>query len=239
MSFGRDRQSSGITQAEQDAINAAWSAGVLVVASAGNSGNSNLQCPAAAAHVIAVYATTNSDTKASFSSYGSFVDLAAPGVGIVNLVGSSSVPGSSYASWSGTSFSAPIVSGVAGLVWSVKSTLTNVDVDQILRYTAVNIGSSLYFGDGRVDAELAVALASSGSPAPTPKPTPPSSSGGGVLTGFNPGTAGVRNTLTVTGAPPVRPLNSTILQLPGKLLFLEAFARGNRSILTGRCFLGQ
>ena len=83
MSLGRDCQSSGVTQSEQDAINAAWSAGVLVVASAGNSGNSNLQCPAAADHVMAVSATTNSDTLASFSSYGSFVDLAAPGVSIV------------------------------------------------------------------------------------------------------------------------------------------------------------
>jgi thermitase len=208
MSLGRDCQSSGVTQAEQDAINAAWSTGVLVVASAGNSGNSDLECPAAANHVIAVSATTNSDTKASFSSYGSFVDLAAPGVGIVNAIGTSNVPGSFYASWSGTSFSSPIVSGVAGLVWSVDKTLTNAEVDQILRDTAENIGSSLYFGAGRVNAAFAVELASSGNPAPptpapgpTPTPAPPPSSGSGVLSGFNPGTAGARNTLTVTGAP--------------------------------------
>ncbi len=205
MSLGRDCQSSGVTQSEQDAINAAWSAGVLVVASAGNSANSNLQCPAAADHVIAVSATTNSDTLASFSSYGSFVDIAAPGVGIVNAVGTSDVAGSFYASWSGTSFSAPIVSGVAGLVWSVDTSLTNAEVDQILRDTAENIGSSLYFGEGRVNADFAVDLASSGSPAPptpppAPAPTPPPVASG-TLTGFNPGTAGVKNSLTVTGAP--------------------------------------
>jgi subtilisin family serine protease len=210
MSLGRDCQASGVTQSEQDAINAAWNAGVLIVASAGNSGNSNLQCPAAANHVIAVSATTNSDTLASFSSYGSFVDLAAPGVGIVNAIGTSNTPGSFYASWSGTSFSSPIVSGVAGLVWSAKGTLTNAEVDQILRDTAENIGSATFFGDGRVNADFAVDLASSGSPAPSPAPTPPPGPvptptpapiTGGTLSGFVPGTAGVKNSLTVTGAP--------------------------------------
>jgi subtilisin family serine protease len=210
MSLGRDCQSSGVTQAEQDAINAAWSAGVLVVASAGNSGNSNLQCPAAADHVIAVSATTSGDALASFSSYGSFVDIAAPGVSIVNAIGTSDVAGSFYTSWSGTSFSAPIVSGVAGLVWSADIPLTNAEVDQILKDTAENIGSSLYFGDGRVNADFEVDLASSGSPAPpTPAPTPPppaptptpSPVASGTLTGFNPGTAGVKNSLAVTGAP--------------------------------------
>lgn len=205
MSLGRDCQASGITQSEQDAINAAWSAGLLVVASAGNSGNSNLQCPAAADHVIAVSATTNSDTLASFSSYGSFVDLAAPGVNIVNAVGTSNVAGSFYGTWSGTSFSAPIVSGVSGLIWSANISLTNAQVDQILRDTAENIGSSTFFGDGRVNADFAVDLASSGSPAPTappgPAPTPtPAPVTGGTLTGFVPGTAGVKNSLTVTGA---------------------------------------
>lgn len=211
MSLGRNCQSSGVTQSEQDAINEAWNAGVLIVASAGNDGNSNLQCPAAADHVIAVSATTNSDTKASFSSYGSFVDLAAPGVNIMNAVGTSNVAGSFYGYWSGTSFSAPIVSGVSGLVWSVNNSLTNAEVDQILRDTAENIGSSLYFGEGRVNADFAVDLASSGAPpSPTPAPTPPPGPAptptpapitGGTQAGFVPGTAGVKNSVSVTGAP--------------------------------------
>ena len=209
MSLGRDCQSSGVTQSEQEAITAAWNAGVLIVASAGNAGNSNLQCPAAANNVIAVSATTNSDTLASFSSYGSFVDIAAPGVNIHNAFGTSNIAGSYYTTWSGTSFSAPIVSGVAGLVWSVNTALTNAQVDQILRDTAENIGSSQFFGEGRVNADFAVDLASSGNPAPpSPSPTappapaptaPPAASG--TLTAFNPGTAGVKNSLTVTGAP--------------------------------------
>jgi subtilisin family serine protease len=233
MSLGRDCQASGITQSEQDAINAAWSAGVLIVASAGNSGNSNLQCPAAADHVIAVSATTNADALASFSSYGSFVDLAAPGVSIVNAIGTSSVAGSFYTSWSGTSFSAPIVSGVAGLVWSADITLTNAEVDQILRDTAENIGSSLFFGDGRVNADFAVDLASSGAPTPTPAPTAPPGPAptptpapvtGGTLTGFVPGTAGVKNSLTVTGAAK-----------GASVKFYYSTSTGTTSITTGVC----
>ncbi len=232
MSLGRDCQASGVSQAEQDAITAAWNAGVLVVASAGNSGNSNLQCPAAADHVIAVSATDNSDTLAGFSSFGSFVDLAAPGVGIVNAVGTSNVAGSFYASWSGTSFSSPVVSGVAGLAWSADTTLTNAEVDQILRDTAENIGSSLFFGDGRVNADFAVDLASSGSPppptpAPTPLPTPaptPPPAASGTLTGFNPGTAGIRNSLTVTGAP-----KGAVVK------FYYSRTTGTTSISTGVC----
>lgn len=205
MSLGRDCQSSGVLQSEQDAINAAWNAGILIVASAGNDGNSNMQCPASADHVIAVSATTSSDTKASFSSYGSYIDLAAPGVGIVNLLGTSNVAGSFYTNWSGTSFSAPIVSGVAGLVWSANMSKTNAQVEQILKDTAEDIGSSTFFGNGRVNAEFAVALAS-GSPSPTPTPgpsptpTPAPPSGNLSLTGFNPGSAGVTNSLTATGA---------------------------------------
>lgn len=230
MSLGRDCQSSGVLQSEQDAINSAWNAGVLIVASAGNDGNSNLQCPASANNVIAVSATTSSDTKASFSSYGSFVDLAAPGVSIVNLFGTSNVGGSFYTNWSGTSFSAPIVSGIAGLVWSVNTSRTNAQVEQILKDTAENIGSSLYFGDGRVNADFAVALASGGpaptpppgGPSPTPTPAPPS--GKVTLAGFSPGTAGTTNTLTATGA------------LQGaNVKFYYSIRTGTTSITSGVC----
>ncbi len=226
MSLGRDCQSSGVTQAEQDAINAAWNAGVLVVASAGNSANSNLQCPAAANHVIAVSATTSADTLASFSSYGSFVDIAAPGVNIYTL------SGTSYGYWSGTSFSAPVVSGVAGLVWSVDPSLTNAEVDQILRDTAENIGSSTFFGEGRVNADFAVDLASSGSPGPTPTPAPPAAtpkptappSLSGTLGKFVPGKAGARNSLSVTGTT----RGATVR-------FYYAASTGSTSITTGVC----
>ncbi len=216
MSLGRECNTKGVTMAEQDAIDLAWASGVLIIASAGNDGNSLLQCPASADHVIAVSATTDSDQRASFSSYGSFVDLAAPGVRIVSAYGTSS-----YAYWSGTSFSAPIVSGVAGLVWSVDPSLTNTEVDQVLRDTAENIGSSFYFGDGRVNADFAVVLAGANNPAPptptpaptpaptptppptpgpTPAPTPPPPGTNPVLMALVPGSTG-SNSISVTGAP--------------------------------------
>ncbi|MEQ9619067.1 MAG: S8 family serine peptidase, partial [Deltaproteobacteria bacterium] len=226
MSFGRECNSTGITQAEQDVIDLAWNSGLLPVAAAGNDGNSLLQCPASANHVIAVSATTNSDQLAGFSSYGSFIDLAAPGVGIVNAFGTSDQPGSFYTSWSGTSFSSPIVSGIAGLVWSVDPSLTNAGVDQILRDTAENIGSSTFFGDGRVNAAFAVELASGGSPAPpTPAPTPtPPPGGSSTLSGFDPNQPGTVNTVTVTNAPRGARVN-----------FVFSTRDGTTSIRSGAC----
>lgn len=132
MSLGRSC-SGGITTFEQNAINFAWNNNVLVVTSAGNSGSSSTQCPASADNVIAVSATDINDNLAGFSSFGIYVDLAAPGVSIYNIVGTGN---SSYNFWSGTSFSSPMTAGVAGLIWSANPSLTNAQVDQILRDTA-------------------------------------------------------------------------------------------------------
>ncbi|MFA9407917.1 MAG: S8 family serine peptidase [Candidatus Dadabacteria bacterium] len=60
-----------------------------------------------------------------------------------------------YVFWSGMSFSSPIVAGLAGLVWSANMSLTNAQVDQILRNTADNIGDPFLFGAGRVNANAA------------------------------------------------------------------------------------
>ena len=61
--------------------------------------------------MISVGASTQSDTKAAFSNFGSWVMVLAPGEGIL-----SSVPGGLYGTWSGTSMAAPLVAGVAALV---------------------------------------------------------------------------------------------------------------------------
>ncbi|MCA9810935.1 MAG: S8 family serine peptidase [Candidatus Dadabacteria bacterium] len=231
LSLGRDCNSSGPSRAEQDAINLAWNSGILIVASAGNTGNSLRQCPASADNVIAVSATTNADTKASFSTYGSFVDLAAPGVSIYNAIGTLDVPGSYYTYWSGTSFSSPIVSGIAGLVWSADMSLTNSEVEEILKDSAENIGPSNYFGEGRVNADFAVTLASGGSsPQPTPPPTAPptappaTASSNASLSLLDPGAAGVSNTITITGVTP-----------GARVRFYYAMSSGRSTIASGAC----
>jgi subtilisin family serine protease len=99
--------------------------GAVVVAAAGNSGSSTPEYPAAEGVIglLAVGASTQTDTLASFSNYGSWVHVAAPGEGIL-----SSVPGGEYAVWSGTSMATPLVAGEAALVRAVNSNFTAADV---------------------------------------------------------------------------------------------------------------
>ncbi len=109
MSWGCRCQSSTL----ETALNYAWSKGVVLVGGAGNDGIDQAFYPAYYSKVIAVAATTHTDAKASFSNYGSWVDLAAPGQDIL-----STTPNNTYSAMSGTSMAAPHVAGVAGLVWS-------------------------------------------------------------------------------------------------------------------------
>ncbi|MBI2570109.1 MAG: S8 family serine peptidase [Candidatus Schekmanbacteria bacterium] len=99
------------SQAIQDAIDAAWAAGAVIVAAAGNAGTSAPFYPAANNHVYAVAAIDHTGARTSFSSYGGFVDIAAPGADI-----QSTLPGNAYAGWNGTSMAAPFVTGIIGLL---------------------------------------------------------------------------------------------------------------------------
>jgi len=136
-----------------DAIRYAYDKGVLLVAAAGNSGSSTRLYPAAYDEVIAVTATDRDDSMAWFSSFGDWVELAAPGVDIY-----STVPWG-YASASGTSMAAPHVSGLAALVWSKFPNKTRDWVRMWLRYTALDLGSlgfDVNYGYGRIDARKAI-----------------------------------------------------------------------------------
>jgi thermitase len=141
--------------------------GGLVVVSAGNSGKE--EAIAASNTMITVSATDKYDARTSWSSYGKYVDVAAPGAGIYTTN-----RGGSYGSWNGTSFSSPVTAGVVALMFAANSKLTPADVEKLLFSTTVDLGAAGYdieYGWGRVDAYAAVQAAletSSGADIPRP-----------------------------------------------------------------------
>ena len=144
------------------------SKGGLVFVSAGNSNiDENISTDGS---MIAVSATTTNDAKASFSSWGNFVTLSAPGTGII-----STDRNGGYSTWQGTSFSSPLSAGVAALVMAARPDLSGEQVQSILYSTAADLGAAgldPVFGYGRVNAAAAVrAAASFVVPADTTAPT--------------------------------------------------------------------
>ena len=137
-----------------DAMRYAYDHGVLVVAAAGNIPYSIKNYPAAYEEVVAVTATDEDDTPAYFTSYGEWVELAAPGVDIYSTVWDNS-----YAYMSGTSMACPHVAGVAALIWSQFPNLTRDQLRVQLWYTSDDLGDpsfDIYYGYGRVNARRAV-----------------------------------------------------------------------------------
>jgi Subtilase family len=128
---------------EEHAILNAFGAGQLIVASAGNDREqgSSPSYPASFAHVLTVGATDESDRVASFSSSSQAMDLAAPGQDITAAIPTLFDP-SGYASVDGTSFSAPLVSGAAAAVWTLRPTLTNTQLFEVMRRSARDVGKA-------------------------------------------------------------------------------------------------
>lgn len=186
MSFGSGSPSNSI----KNALNNAYNAGVVNVASAGNDGNTAKNYPAAFENVIAVASSTTSDGRSSFSTYGNWVDVAAPGSGIVSCY-----LNGGYANMSGTSMSCPHVAGMATLLYSLLDggrTKANADIVRMtIEDTCVNVGSWVIHG--RVDMFAAVTALATIEP-PTLQNVSPAQvtafNGGNVtLTGENLGSA--------------------------------------------------
>ncbi|MEI6728253.1 MAG: S8 family serine peptidase [bacterium] len=129
----------------EDAINYAYSKGVLSVASAGNSSSSNPSYPAAFENSVSVASLKKDGTKSDFSNFGSTVDISAYGSEIISTfpIGASldaagcsdanfSLPNDGYGFCSGTSMAAPVVSGVAGLILSQNPGLSVTDLRSVL-----------------------------------------------------------------------------------------------------------
>lgn len=173
MSLGGTRKSSTL----ESAVNYAWTNGVVLAAAAGNSNNPSPTYPARYENCIAVAATDINDQKASFSSYGSWVDVAAPGENIYStfpnhpfVIQDKYGRANNYDFGSGTSMSTPHVAGLAGLLWATSYGTDNVTVRGRIQTMADAIdGTGSYWIWGRINAARAVGTEE---PTPTPTPTP-------------------------------------------------------------------
>lgn len=140
----------GASSTLQSAVQNAYrnGAGTLLVAAAGNDGNSAVNYPAGYPEVVSVAATDRNDRKASFSNTNADVELAAAGVGVL-----STVRGSGYAAFSGTSMATPHVAGAAALVFGKNPTWSAAQVRTKLQQSVDDLGTpgrDTSFGFGRV-----------------------------------------------------------------------------------------
>jgi subtilisin family serine protease len=167
LSLGLPEQSFTLLAALREILNE----GIPVIASAGNHNSSAKQYPAAgdigSLDVVAVSATDRNDKKASFSNFGEWINLSAPGVGIY-----STFIHSRFASWDGTSMAAPFVSAETALIMSKlvnRNRGRHLELNQILR--PLKNGTDYIYsinpkfkpknqlGTGRIDLESSVRIA--------------------------------------------------------------------------------
>jgi len=155
-SWGGDEYSETM----EEAIDYACSQGVVMVAAAGNEDSNQPYYPAYYEHVIAVAATDSNDEKASFSNYGDWVDIAAPGAHILSLRAKSTSMPRPYDAYttvtSGTSMACPYVGGACALLLSVNPTLTADELRNVLLDTADPIASGICLSNGRLNVFNAV-----------------------------------------------------------------------------------
>lgn len=127
--------------------------GVLVVAS-GNTA-SYFDIPDTP-DIIVVSASDSTDHIAGFSTTGAYVDVAAPGTGILTTA-----PGNAYQAVNGTSFSTPLVAGAVGLMLSLNPNLTPAQIDTILKVSADDLGPAGWdsgYGWGRLNVGRAITV---------------------------------------------------------------------------------
>ncbi len=145
----------GFSAALQQAITRFQNAGGIFVAAAGNeSSNNNLVAayPANYSGVISVGASTRTDSLASFSNYGTSVDVVAPGASIL-----STLPGNRYGNLSGTSMASPHVAGAIALLWGQNTTLSAAAITNALLNNTDNVLRGSVSQYGRIDLGKAAA----------------------------------------------------------------------------------
>lgn len=161
MSFG----SVDHTNILDNAINEAIHNDISLVASAGNDSTETVYYPAAYPEVIAVTALDQNELRAPFSNYGDHIDIAAPGVHVY-----SALPGEYlWGTWSGTSFSAPFVTGAVAFIKQLDNNLSPSEIEEHLHMTSrtdllwgsISVPNDEY-GYGALDAFEAVVQLSIG-----------------------------------------------------------------------------
>jgi subtilisin family serine protease len=141
----------------QSAVDYAWNKGAVVFAAAGNSSSTTPIYPAACNNALAISATDQSDSLASFSNYGNWIKLSSPGNSILTTT-----MGGGYGSWYGTSLATPVAAAVGALALSANPSLTASALVSLLEKNTDDLGApgfDNYFGWGRVNAYKAVAAA--------------------------------------------------------------------------------
>lgn len=144
------------SQANREVIEYAHALGCIIVAAAGNANDEYLYYPANYPGVVSVAATTMTDTRAGFSSYGIGIDVCAPGVNILSLK-----PNNLTRQASGTSMSCPLVAGQLALMKSYYPSWTNKMLIEQLVATAddidnINPNYINKLGHGRINAHRAL-----------------------------------------------------------------------------------
>ena len=147
MSFGISQYSEALHQAIKDAN----SAGILLIAAAGNTGEKGVQYPAAFDEVMAVGSVDKSGNIAESSAVGEEVEIVAPG----EQVRSTGEFGSELVA-SGTSLAAPQVTGVASLLWERDKDVSADYIRSVLNATANSYGNTTTYGNGLLDSEYSL-----------------------------------------------------------------------------------
>lgn len=156
-------------QSVQDAIYYAESKGVVVVAAAGNDSSGEIHYPSGFDKVIAVGATDQNDVTASFSNFGWWVDLAAPGTSF-RMLGRSA---NTFVLQQGTSFASPLVASVVGVLKTAFPQATRQQINEALVKTTDPCCSGRSMEAGRMNANRAYDYLANLNPTPPPPPPPP------------------------------------------------------------------
>jgi len=148
------------------AVDYAWNRGAVLVCAAGNTGNTARSYPAYYTNCLAVAAVDNANQRPSWSTYGSWVEVAAPGVAILSLMQDQCDWSfmcwwegykEGYDSLSGTSMATAFVTGLAALIWSTGRCATNTCVRSIIENNTDPVGT--WVSKGRVNFLKALSAA--------------------------------------------------------------------------------